>query len=402
MDHLVCGLLDTSGADPRARDLTLAWLRWGYFGDVIADTRLERILAAALARGYRYCLVQGPGHIITEHASPHGRPSRHFFAALDDWIAGKSFVFAGKPGRCLLVDLHAWAERGRPPCDAALPFDAGIAPYLLDLAPDLSAARAFLADIEALCEKGRRGVFVLNYEPYDDVAQPPAGFTPPVSTLYCVAAGLKPNRILATHGFDPATRVLFFDYSDQALAFRRMLNTQWDGRDYPAFLRKVFARLPPATTHYYLWPGASADTMDWDAMERLWATELASWGGPDAFAEHWRGFAALRHDYLACNILAPAALLARIEDEPGAVIWWSNAFSTIYTATHHGLAAMQAIYEDWLARLAAKAPGLWLYGSDHTNMSVNAITAKAYREGYLARGGDPLLARTFHRRRIRF
>ncbi len=35
-------------------------------------------------------------------------------------------------------------------------------------------------------------------------------------------------------------------------------------------------------------------------------------------------------------------------------------------------------------------------------MSVNAITAKDYRDGYLARGGDPLLSRAFHRRSIRF
>src|SRR5215469_14732308 len=221
MHQLVCGLLDrsngrASAATRRARDLTIAWLRWGYFGDIIEDTRLERILASALERGYRYCLVQGHGHILTEHASPHGRPARHFFAALEDWMSGRTFRFAGTAERCLLVDLQAWAEGGRPPCDEAdppVPFDAALQAYLLDLAPDLSGGRGFLADIASLCAKAERGVFVLNYESYDDIPGPPAGFSPPVSTLYCVAAGLKPNRILETHGFDDASRVVFFDYS---------------------------------------------------------------------------------------------------------------------------------------------------------------------------------------------
>ena len=80
-----------------------------------------------------------------------------------------------------------------------------------------------------MSEKAGRGVFVLNYESYDDIAEPPPGFTPPVSTLYCVAAGLKPNRILATHGVDADSRVVFFDYSQQALDFRRGLDGECGG-----------------------------------------------------------------------------------------------------------------------------------------------------------------------------
>ena len=408
MRDLICGLLGSSESAAagtpggRARDLTVSWLRWGYFGEIIEEAELGPILARARGAGARYCLVQGYGHVVSEHAGPNGGTARSFFDALQDWTKEHDFLFAGIPDRCLLVDVAAWTEAGEPSIDAApvLPFGPDLAGHLIDLRPDLTAAAGFLGFLDDMSEKAGRGVFVLNYESYDDVAEPPSGFTPPVSTLYCVAAGLKPNRILATHGIDADSRVVFFDYSAKALDFRRQLDVEWDGRDYPRFLRALFEQRDGA--HYYLWPGASPDNMDWAELERLWSAELGRWGGAEAFEEHWSHYRTLRRDYLLCSILEPDALLERISNEPGALIWWSNAFCTIFSATHYSLAEKRRIYEDWIIRLAETAPDIFLYGSDHSNSSVNAITARAYRDRYFAHGGDPLLARAFHRHAIRF
>jgi PAS domain-containing protein len=406
MQGIGCGLLGspesalTQASLGRARDLTVSWLRWRYFGDILEDADLVTILRRARAAGDRYCLVQGYGHIVAEHAGPDGSHARNFFDVLDEWVEGRDFVFAGVPGRCLLVDLDAWSRNGEPSHAPVLAFGAELEAHLLDLGSDLSDGAGFLTFLDEMCEKAGRGVFVLNYESYEDVAEPPPGFAAPVSTLYCVAAGLKPNRILETHSFDKDSRVVFFDYSTHALEFRRRLDTDWDGRDYPSYLRGQFERHDG--THYYLWPGATADNMDWPELERLWATELTRWGGAEAFERHWRRYRTLRREYLLANILEPASLLARIEDAPGAVIWWSNAFCTIYSATHHSLEGKRLIYENWIAHLAEKAPGIFLYGSDHSNSSVNGITARDYRGRYHARGGDPLLSRAFHRRSISF
>jgi len=405
---LICGLLgspESAGpgtAEGRARDLTVSWLRWHYFGEIVEDADLHRLLSRAEESGKRYCLVQGYGHIVAEHAGPNGGKARSFFDALDDWASSRDIIYAGIPGRCLLVDLPAWAKAGKPlPNDAApVSFGQDLAGHLIDLRPDLSAAGGFLGFLDDMSEKAGRGVFVLNYESYDDIAEPPPGFVGPVSTLYCVAAGLKPNRILATHGVDRDSRVVFFDYSTKALDFRRRLDGEWDGRDYPRFLRHLFERRDG--THYYLWPGASPDTMDWAELERLWMAELGRWGGAARFEKHWQAFQGLSREYLPCNILEADPLLARIRNEPGAAIWWSNAFCTIFSATHYSLEEKRRIYEDWIVRLADAAPGIFLYGSDHSNSSVNAVTARDYRDRYFAHGGDPLLARAFHRQSIRF
>jgi hypothetical protein len=409
MPGIVCGIIDPApGTEPapvaRARDLTVSWLRWGYFGDILEERDAGALLLRAAEAGYDYCVIQGWGHILAEHSSPQGGRALSFFDALRQWLDTTNFCMAGTRDRFVIVDLRAWEAAGRPPVDAHPLTAIGpeLSPYLIDLQSDLSGSEAFLAGLEALCEKAARGVFVLNYEPYRDVETPPAGFEAPVSVLYSVAAGLKPNRILETHGFDERTRVVFFDYSREGLLFRQMLHEEWDGRDYPGYLRGVFARRP-GETHYYLWPGAAPEDLDWNEMGRLWAAELARWGGEEALASHWSRYRALRHEYRLCNILSQTDdLLEAIEDRPGAVVWWSNAFATVFSAMRYSLEEKRRIYDRWVDGLARKAPRILLYGSDHSNSSVNCTTAAEYWERYSAEGGDPLRGRRLHQHEIRF
>ncbi|TWD51167.1 hypothetical protein FB480_105130 [Agrobacterium vitis] len=405
MDGIACGLIIPPiphANSPRARALTVSWLRWNYFGDIFEDGSVDNLLTRVANTGVRYCLVQGYGHILTEHAGPNGGKAISAFDALRTWAKDRTFIFAGVADRCLLVDLEAWQQHGKPRMEQAklMPFGPELAGHMVDLQPDLSEAADFFNFLNDMSEKAGRGVFVLNYESYDDVEVPVETFQRPLSTLYCVAAGLKPNRILHTHGITDRSRVVFFDYSEDALDFRRRLDAQWDGSDYPAYLRKAFTHRP--NTHYYLWPGASPETMDWQELDRLWALELDRWGGANAFKSHWQSYQTIQKEYLPCNILSPQPLLERIVDEAGSAIWWSNAFCTIYSATHHSLEEKQSFYEHWINHLADKAPALFLYGSDHSNCSVNGMNAHEYREAYFAQGGDPLMSRKLHRLTLRF
>ena len=279
MPKLVCGILESrpSGVAEKARDLTISWLRWGYFGRIIAADNVDRILTNAAGGGYDYCLIQSCGHILAERSGVQGSAGVSFFEALERWISQGDFFVAAKvadPGggldrRCLLIDLRYYRQSGRPSFESCPPgatfiaeslrrgipireFGPEIESYLVDLGPDLDLHPGFLQGLEEQIEKAQRGVFVLNFESYRDVETPPADFTGPVAVLYSVAAGLKPNRILATHGFDQRTEVVYFDYSSAGLAFRRMLLEEWSGRDYPAFLRSLVP--PPASLQDTLLP----------------------------------------------------------------------------------------------------------------------------------------------------
>ena len=63
-----------------------------------------------------------------------------------------------------------------------------------------------------------------------------------LSKLYSVAASFKPNMILHHFGFTDETEVVFYDYSKPALAFKKLLFTQWNGEDYPSFIKWALAK----------------------------------------------------------------------------------------------------------------------------------------------------------------
>lgn len=447
MDQMILALHDTSRhiADPRlaakTRSLTLDWARFKSSGPIVEDADLTRLLGRATEHGRRWCFLQAHGHVLSEIWRSAGTPPGDALAILEAWAPGHDFLTAGRcrsDGRleqgCLLVDLERWRELGRPrlehpelpavelpaeldgtrlhlrPEDPAAAtelarhLDTGIADFDPERPSALEpAARRFLAGIRHLVGNLRRGVFVWNIEPYTDVETPPEGFRRPLDALYSVAAGFKPNRLLETHGFDARTRVVFCDYSAAGLRFRRLLLEDWDGRDYPSFLRRLFRVLPPAEAHYCLWEGATPETLDWAAVERRWRAELDAWGGKTAVARHWQRYRRLPHRFVHVDLLADRKnLLGELEDLPNAAIWWSNAFFSVISNWFHTAAERRAIYRRFLAELAARAPRLWLYGASCENVAVNAVRAGEYARWYEQAGGDELVPGKLHRCELRF
>ncbi len=260
----------------------------------------------------------------------------------------------------------------------------------------------FLAAVSLQTANARRGVFLLNIEAYTDVETPPPDFPRPVSSLYAVASGFKPNRILQTHGMGEDTRVVFFDYSRNALAVRKTIVEQWDGEDFPHFIRYLFKTFPPLDTFYQLWTAATPDAIGWATVERLWEREITRLGGERAFREHWRRYRELRHEYIHCDVLAaPERLLARIWKEPSAVIWFSNAPFTVYSNWRYSLDERKAMYDRWMERLAALNPEMLLYGSDYNNSNVNCVSAGEYWELYRNEDRGPLDPCNIHQHEVR-
>jgi hypothetical protein len=267
------------------------------------------------------------------------------------------------------------------------------------LGPD---QRTFLDVVSAQTANARQGVFLWNIESYADIETPRDDFPSPVSTLYSVAAGFKPNRVLQTHGFTEDTRVVFFDYSPAALEIRKCLVEQWDGEDFPRFVKYLFKKFPHPETFYQLWNNVTPNNLNWDDIESVCERELNRWGGSELFLEHWQTYRELKHEYVCCNIMTdPSELLNQISDEPNAIIWWSNAFFTMYGNWFYTIDQRKRAYDHWIEQLANKNPNLYLFGSDYNNTSVNFVQAAEYRHQYRRSGGDCLKPFKLQRTEIR-
>jgi hypothetical protein len=269
--------------------------------------------------------------------------------------------------------------------------------------PELNEGqRDFLQTVRSQTANAQRGVFLLNVESYADVETPQPGFAGPVSTLYCVASGFKPNRILQTHGMAADSRIVFFDYSPNALAVRKVMVEEWDGEDFPQFMRHLFARYPAPATFYQLWAGVTPENIDWSAVDKLWQDQLGQLGGALAFRDHWREYRQLPHEYIHCDVLTdPHPLLERILPGPGALMWFSNAPFTMYANWFHSFDARRRMYRRWMERLAELNPEMLLYGSDYANSNVNCIAAGEYWQRFRNEDQGPLNPCNLYQQEVR-
>ncbi len=270
----------------------------------------------------------------------------------------------------------------------------GIADYRPDDAhPELSPDQiAFLNMVQPQTTGARNGVFLWNIEAYDDIETPCEEFKPPISSLYSVAAGFKPNRILHTHGWDDSTRVVYFDYSPKALQIRKYMVDHWTGEDFPDFVGQLFRVFPYPATYYQLWGDTTPDDVESSDIEQMWQRELQRWGTAQIFRQHWQAYRQLQHAYVCCNILTESSLLfEQIAEEPNAIIWWSNAFFTMYGNWFYSLDQRRQMYETWIQQIAQLNPDLFLVGSDYNNVNVNAVRAAPYLDAYQRAGSNCLI-----------
>ncbi|MEO6454860.1 MAG: hypothetical protein ABIN97_12340 [Ginsengibacter sp.] len=258
----------------------------------------------------------------------------------------------------------------------------------------------FLNKIKIQLDNSRNSVFLWNIESYDDLTP---NSEHPIGTLFSVASGFKPVRIIESNGCGAKTKVVYFDYSKKALEIRKLLVEEWDGKDFPHFVKHIMKLFPYPSTHYQLWEGITPENINWRDVELVWEQELNKWGGAKAFQDSWLEYRALPHEYMHCNLLADKKeLLARISSLDDTYIWWSNAFFTVYSNWLFSYDERRQLFEKWIESLAIANPTCLVNGSDHNNSSVNGLTASEYFNSLRVSPANELVINKLHQYSIRY
>ena len=217
-------------------------------------------------------------------------------------------------------------------------------------------------------------VFFWNTEKYYDIKHSENSIEP-IDTLYAVAASFKPNYILHNFKFTDKTKVVFYDYSKQAIAYKNLMLKEWEGEDYPAFISYAKKKYPIKES--------SHDPFGNDNYQELWQKELSWWGGEKALKDHWMDYRELEHTFIHCNILEnPEKLYRHINSNERSIIWWSNCFFTANAHYVRGLAELKELYKEWVDQLYSKNPNLLIFGRDELNNKIHGQFIADYRENY--------------------
>ena len=216
-------------------------------------------------------------------------------------------------------------------------------------------------------------VFLWNTENYLDLKY--VKLKKPVKKLYSVAASFKPNMILHHFGFTDETEVMFYDYSKPALAFKKLLLTQWSGDDYPSFIKWALAKYQFSETG-----GVETERL---TRDQLWKREIEFWGSEKIIKEHWLRYKNLKHSFTHVDICEnPEKVTNKITNDADSVIWWSNAFHTVNAQYLRGLQGVKDCYNIWLDQINNKNSDIWILGKDYLDRPVEGNTLKEYLNEY--------------------
>ena len=217
-------------------------------------------------------------------------------------------------------------------------------------------------------------VFFWNTEKYYDIKNTELEIDR-IDYLYSVAASFKPNFILNKYGFTDKTEIVFFDYSKQALAFKKLLLEQWDGENYPKFLYDIKKKYPQIneTTH---------NPYGDDDYNKLWEIEIENWQSTENIKEHWDRYKKLKHSFIYCDVCKnPDKVTKLIRPKANSVIWWSNVFHTVNAHYVRRLSELKDIYENnWIQKIKNQNPDIWIFGKDYLNNPVEGTTILKYKE----------------------
>jgi len=223
--------------------------------------------------------------------------------------------------------------------------------------------------IQNIVDYAPQCVFLWNTENYKDLKYVP--LNKPVNKLYSVAASFKPNMILNHFDFHESTEVVFYDYSKPSLAFKKLLVTQWDGEDYPAFITWALGK--------YSFSETGGTETEIYTRDELWKREIEWWGSEKAIKDHWDKYKKLKHSYIHVDICeSPEKITTKITDEENSIIWWSNAFHTVNAQYVRGLQGVTDCYNTWIKQIVNKNPNIWILGKDYLDRPIEGKQIKEY------------------------
>ena len=142
-----------------------------------------------------------------------------------------------------------------------------------------------------------------------------------LDTLYVVASGWKPLAFLEAATWNDKTRMVYLDYSDSALNFRKWLVHHWDGKNYNDTIKYYMENVD---THFSPLFFAHQD------YNPEWEKHLEFFGGQANWEIIWNKYKKLEHRYLKIDLFGDLTeLIDDMKSRTGNnFIWVSNSFYT--------------------------------------------------------------------------
>lgn len=334
---LICGVVDHSACDFKVKGIAefLSLFMFGSNHSMSPD--VDVLLHKANRRG-NYLVIVEPGCFFIDASF------------VKNWALRSNDLCTGQNG-ITLISLEKWKQANKPTWANLLSSKTYV-----DLADKLINFNA--VSIVEYVKYYKNRIWHINTESIKPNLQPKAN----IDLLLTPTAGLK--SVAASYFLQCSlnSEIVFFDYSENSLKFKQDMLANWNGVDYPGYVRANISKntIQDDLTHWQLLNGEfklSNDVLHFlgkgDQLDDYWHHILELFDGPKAFEKYWKFFCRLKHRFVLCDLLSEAdqAMLFETLGDKNVAVLNSNIFFTPYAYYVKPAPAVNILNRKWCAML---------------------------------------------------
>jgi hypothetical protein len=176
------------------------------------------------------------------------------------------------------------------------------------------------------------------------------------TTFVGVPSSFKLEYMVDRHGLTNDTKIVYIDVSPEALKYRKAMIEQWDGTDYSNFAYEY------AMNNGLEWQikryRSEGDPDGRRRLESRCKVMFDVWG-PGQFKRFWGQYRKAQHDFVNLNLITDTDIFLELIPN-NSIVWWSNVFDYIHSASIYSEEQVLGARERLLERLSQKS-GVTVY-----------------------------------------
>lgn len=166
-----------------------------------------------------------------------------------------------------------------------------------------------------------RKLFVFNTEQVRPTYQ--QSYLKPIDVYFGLPAGFMDLHMLHRHKFRDGAELVYFDVNQTMFEIKKAMLNDWDGRDYPGFLKKFMEK------NGHLFKGQLMTVNDEQASKK-WEEELKIWKSPEEFVKNLNQVKALPVRFVHVNLVEDQEPIFEVLSgyrNKSIGFWYSNCFN---------------------------------------------------------------------------
>ena len=173
-------------------------------------------------------------------------------------------------------------------------------------------------------------------------------------------AGFKLLYLSFKYGFDiDSTKYVWFDFDACSLKFKRLMVENWDGSNYPEFVKQFCKDNPEANTDLL------------KNVDKEWLNIIETFGGEHSWLDFWTQVKLCEHEFIEADLIKDYHKITSILDKDKSTFFWaSNIYSYVLLKVRSEPFTLEKSFADLITDLQ-KINRCWFLGTDVDDNELN-------------------------------